>query len=120
MAAPTYFVFLGVLNGVGARAIPIETDERGLHPQALDAELARLDAAGELPRVKLIYIVSEYENPSGVSLATERRREVVALAKKWSRDHRLFVLDDAAYRELRYDGAARPSLWSFDESRDTH
>ena len=119
VAAPTYFVFLGVLNGVGARAIPIETDERGLNPEALDAELTRLDAAGELPRVKLIYIVSEFENPSGVSIATERRREVVALAKKWSRDHRLFVLDDAAYRELRYEGAARPSLWSFDEARDT-
>ena len=119
VAAPTYFVFLGVLNGVGARTIPIETDERGINPQALDAELARLAAAGELPRVKLIYIVSEYENPSGVSLATERRREVVALAQKWSRDHRLFVLDDAAYRELRYDGEQRPSLWSFDESRET-
>ena len=119
VAAPTYFVFLGVLNGVGARAIPIETDEHGIKTQALDAELARLAEAGELPRVKLIYIVSYYENPSGVSLSTERRREVVEIARKWSRDHRLFVLDDAAYRELRYDGEERPSVWSFDEARDT-
>ncbi len=119
VAAPTYFVFLGVLNGVGARTIPIETDEHGLNTQALDAELARLAAAGELPRVKLIYVVSYYENPSGVSLSTERRREVVEIARKWSRDHQLFVLDDAAYRELRYDGEERPSVWSFDEARDT-
>jgi 2-aminoadipate transaminase len=119
VAAPTYFVFLGVLNGVGARTIPIATDEHGINTQALDAELARLAAAGELPRVKLIYVVSYYENPSGVSLSTERRREVVAITRKWSRDHRLFVLDDAAYRELRYDGEERPSVWSFDEARDT-
>ena len=119
VAAPTYFVFLGVLNGVGARTIPIATDEHGINTQALDAELARLEAAGELPRVKLIYVVSYYENPSGVSLSTERRREVVEIARKWSRDHRLFVLDDAAYRELRYDGEERPSVWSFDEARDT-
>ncbi len=119
VAAPTYFVFLGVLNGVGARTIPIETDEHGINTQALDAELARLEAAGELPRVKLIYVVSYYENPSGVSLSTERRREVVEIARKWSHDHQLFVLDDAAYRELRYDGEERPSVWSFDEARDT-
>ena len=119
VAAPTYFVFLGVLNGVGARTIPIETDEHGINTQALDAELSRLAAAGELPRVKLIYVVSYYENPSGVSLSIERRREVVEIARKWSRDHQLFVLDDAAYRELRYDGEDRPSVWSFDEARDT-
>ena len=119
VAAPTYFVFLGVLNGVGARTIPIETDEHGINTQALDTELARLAEAGELPRVKLIYVVSYYENPSGVSLSIERRRQVVEIANKWSRDHRLFVLDDAAYRELRYDGEERPSVWSFDEARDT-
>lgn len=119
VAAPTYFVFLGVLNGVGARAIAIDTDEHGMKTDALEAELARLQAAGELPRVKLIYLVSYYENPSGVSLATERRREVVHIAKRWSQHQRLFVLEDAAYRELRYDGEDRPSAWSFDQERDT-
>jgi len=120
VAAPTYFVFLGVLSGIGARAIAIETDEHGLNPQALDTALARLDQAGERSRVKLIYVVSDYENPSGVSLATPRRCEIVAIARKWSRPaHPLFVLEDAAYRELRYDGADRPSVWSFDESRET-
>lgn len=119
VAAPTYFVFLGVLNGVGARTIAIETDEHGIKPEALDAELARLEAAGELPRVKLIYLVSYYENPSGVSLATSRRSEIVAIARRWSRYQRLFVLEDAAYRELRYDGEERPSIWGCDESRES-
>lgn len=117
VAAPTYFVFLGLLAGLGARAVPVATDEDGLCPDALEAELARLEAAGELERVKLIYVVSYYENPSGVSLSAERRPRIVETARRWSKTHRLLVLEDAAYRELHYDGPQLPSVWSFDEDR---
>ncbi|MCA9098446.1 MAG: PLP-dependent aminotransferase family protein, partial [Planctomycetaceae bacterium] len=72
---------------------------------------------GELSRVKLIYNVSYYDNPAGTCLATDRRRQLVELAQRYSRDHRILILEDAAYRELRYDGEAFPSIWSFDESR---
>ncbi|MGH7200013.1 MAG: PLP-dependent aminotransferase family protein, partial [Planctomycetaceae bacterium] len=119
VAAPTYFVFLGVLSGLGARAVPIETDEDGMRSDMLEAELARLDAIGELDRVKLIYLVSYYENPSGISLAAERRSEVVEIAQRWSESQRIYVLEDAAYRELRYDGPELPSVWSFDPERET-
>lgn len=119
VAAPTYFVFLGVLNGVGARIIAVDTDEHGMKADALQNELERLSATGELPRVKLIYLVSYYENPSGVSLRTERRREIVQIAQRWSKHRRLYVLEDAAYRELRYDGEERPSVWGCDETRET-
>jgi 2-aminoadipate transaminase len=119
VAAPTYFVFLGLLAGLGARAIPVHTDEDGICPDALEAELSRLQQAGELDRVKLIYLVSYYENPSGVSLSRARRPEVVEIARRWSKRHRLLILEDAAYRELRYDGPELPSVWSCDEPHDT-
>jgi len=119
VAAPTYFVFLGVLHGVGARVIPVATDEDGMQMDALESQLRQLEAAGDLPRVKLIYLVSFYENPSGVSLSAERRSEVVEIAREWSRDHRIFILEDAAYRELRYDGPDVPSVWSFDSTRES-
>ncbi len=119
VAAPTYFVFLSVLQGLGARTIPIPADENGMRMDLLEQELERLQAAGELPRVKLIYAVSYYENPSGISLSEERRRELVELAERWSKDQRIFVLEDAAYRELRYDGPDRRSVWSYDESKET-
>jgi 2-aminoadipate transaminase len=119
VAAPTYFVFLSVLQGLGARTIPIAADENGMRMDLLEQELERLQAAGELPRVKLIYAVSYYENPSGISLSEERRRELVEIAERWSKDQRIFVLEDAAYRELRYDGPDRRSVWSFDESKET-
>lgn len=119
VAAPTYFVFLGLLTGLGARAIRVETDDDGMRPDALDAELSRLSEAGELHRVKMIYVVSYFENPSGVSLAEERRGEIVEIAKRWSRQQRILVLEDAAYRELHYDGPERPSVWSFDGPRES-
>jgi 2-aminoadipate transaminase len=117
--APTYFAFLGAVNGLGARAISVATDDDGLSIDALEAEFQRLAGTGELPRVKLIYAVSDYENPTGVSLSAERREGLVELARRWSRDQRIFILEDAAYRELRYDGPELPSIWSFDETRDT-
>ena len=119
VAAPTYFAFLGVLNGLGARAVPVPADENGMCCQALEATLARIESAGELDRVKLIYVVSDYENPSGISLSPDRRREVVEIAQRWSKLHRLYVLEDAAYRELHYDGPKLPSVWSFDADKET-
>ena len=119
VAAPTYFVFLSVLSGLGARAIPVDADDQGMRVDLLEEQLARLAAAGELPRVKLIYVVSYYENPSGISLSEERRQRVVEIARRWSKDQRIFVLEDAAYRDLRYDGPVHPSVWSFDAERET-
>lgn len=117
VAGPTYFVFAGNLSGVGARTVTIPTDEHGMQPAALDHALEQIAEMRELHRVKLIYVVSYYDNPSGASVSTERRSQIVEIARKWSREHRLLILEDAAYRELRYDGPEYPSLWSLDESR---
>lgn len=117
VAAPTYFVFLGTLAGVGARIIPIRSDEHGMVMEDLDREIERLAGQGELPRVKLIYLVSDFENPSGVCLSADRRRQAVELARKWSQRQRILILEDAAYRELRYSGEPIPSIWSFDTDR---
>jgi len=119
VAAPTYFVFLSVLDGLGAKAVPIETDEHGIIPASLEHTLITLKAAGSLSRVKLLYLVSYYENPSGLSLVEQRRKAVMELVQHWTEKSRLFVLEDAAYRELRYDGPVLPSLWSYDPDRQT-
>ncbi len=117
VAAPTYFVFLGTLAGLGAEAVPVKTDANGMCMEALDEKLEELESAGKLDRVKMIYLVSYYENPSGISLSEERRIRAVQLAKKWSKSQRIHILEDAAYRELRYDGPQLPSVWSFDDEQ---
>jgi 2-aminoadipate transaminase len=112
--APSYFVFMGVVKNMGAVAVGVATDEHGMRMDALEAELARLAASGELSRVKAIYVVSYFDNPRSVSLAAERRGRVVELAQRYSRDHVLYVIEDAAYRELRYAGEDVPSIRSHD------
>ncbi len=118
VAGPTYFVFLGTLNAVGARTLAVETDEHGMRMDALEATLKQLEQSGDLHRVKLIYLVSWFENPSGLTLSLDRRRQVLDIAEAWSKHHRLLVLEDTAYRELQYEGETLPSVWSCDESRE--
>ncbi len=117
--APSYFVILGTLGNLGARTVGVEIDEHGLIPEAIEDALARLEAAGELGRVKLIYVCTYYDNPSGVTVPAERRAALVELARRWSRAGTIHVIEDAAYRELRYYGDDLPSLRSFDPEGDT-
>jgi 2-aminoadipate transaminase len=117
--APTYFVFLGVIQTRGARAIGIEIDEGGMKLDALEATLAEIEARGELDRVKLIYTVTEHANPSGISLAEDRRGPLVDLARRWSKSQRIFVLEDAAYRGLNYEGDEPSSVWRHDPEGET-
>jgi 2-aminoadipate transaminase len=119
VSAPTYFAYLGTLHGLGARVVPVPADDQGLNTALLEAQLNRIEQQGALHRVKLIYAVSFYENPTGVSLAQERRGALVELARRYSKHHRIFVLEDAAYRELHYDGPEYSSLFSQDPSRET-
>jgi 2-aminoadipate transaminase len=117
--SPTYFVFLSMLEARGARAVGVETDGGGLRLDALETSLADLEAQGQLDRVKLIYTVSEHANPTGISLAAERRGPLVELARRWSKRHRIFILEDAAYRGLNYAGREPPSVWWHDREGDT-
>ena len=112
--APSYFVYTGVLQSFGADVRTVELDEDGMRTDLLAELLAKLDADGELDRVKMLYVVSYYQNPSGISLSADRRRELVELVKRYSKRHRILILEDAAYRELRYDGPVLPSIQSFD------
>ncbi len=82
-AAPSYFVFLGMAAGLGVRTIGVEMDEDGIIPEAVEDQLARLERAGELPRVKAIYVVSYFDNPSSITLAKERRGPLVEVAQRW-------------------------------------
>ena len=117
--APTYFVYLDTLANLGIRAVGVETDDQGIIPEAIEEELSRRKAAGELGRVKAIYVTTYFDNPSGVTMPVKRRAALVELAKRWSRESKLYIIEDAAYRELRYHGDDIPSLRSFDPEGDT-
>jgi len=119
IADPSYYVMLSTVAGLGAHAVAVDADEEGMRIDSLEQTLESLDHDGQLERVKMIYVVSDFDNPRSVSLAVERRRRLVEIAAGFSDRQRLLVVEDAAYRELYYDGSRRPSVWGFDESGET-
>jgi len=117
--APSYFVYQGTLSSLGVRTLSVPMDEQGMNTDALEEVLTRLEKTGELDRLRLIYTCDYFQNPSGRTLSLSRRQHMLELARRFSRRQRIFILEDAAYRELRYDGVDIPSIKSFDTD-NTH
>ena len=118
-AAPTYLVFLGTLANLGVRSVGIETDEQGMIPESLDEYLAYCDRMDELSRVKAVYLVPYFDNPRGITMPAHRVQGIVEIAQRWSSEHRIHVIVDEAYRELRYRGTDEPGALSMDEEGAT-
>lgn len=116
--APSYFVYHGILGSLGIRTLTVPMDEQGMRIDLLESLLTRLEQAGDLPRVKLIYTVDYYQNPTGLTLSLERRQQMLSLARRFSKSQRIIILEDAAYRELRFAGTDIPSIKSFDRTNE--
>jgi 2-aminoadipate transaminase len=100
--SPTYLAALMALGRAEAAPVPIAMDEDGLRVDELEAQL--VDGL----RPKFVYTIPEYQNPTGRTLPLERREALVEACRK----HGVLILEDVAYRELSFDGASLPTLWS--------
>jgi 2-aminoadipate transaminase len=100
--APTYLGAIMAFAGYGARLVGIPMDEQGMLVDALEDRLA----AGLEP--KLVYVIPEYQNPSGRTLSLERRHALIEACRR----HGVLIFEDVAYRDLSFDGTSLPSLWS--------
>src|SRR5262245_24616534 len=116
--SPSYFVYHSVLAGNATRVLTVPMDDDGMITDELEKLLHKLDRAGELSRVKLIYTVDYFQNPTGLTLSAGRRKHLVELVRKYSNRQRILILEDAAYRELRYEGDELPSVKSFDPANE--
>ncbi|MGH7991962.1 MAG: PLP-dependent aminotransferase family protein [Limisphaerales bacterium] len=103
---PTYFVFLSILQSRGLRARGVRLKHDGLDLAHLETVLQRLQKSGELRRVKALYLISYFHNPTGVTTRFEKKYGIVKLLKKFERaaGHPIYPIEDAAYRELRFKG----------------
>jgi 2-aminoadipate transaminase len=116
--APSYFVYHSLLVSKGVRVLTVPMDDGGMNVDALEALLKRLTRSGEIARVKLIYTIDYYQNPTGLTLAEDRRPRLVELVRRFSTHQRILILEDAAYRELRYSGDDITSVKRFDEGNE--
>jgi len=70
-----------------------------------------LIGSGKKP--KFVYAIPDFQNPSGITMTLQQRKDVLAVAKK----HDLLIIEDSPYRELRFDGEEQPLIYSMDNER---
>jgi 2-aminoadipate transaminase len=109
---PTYFVYLGIVQSRGLRCRGIRMTDSGMDTQHLKQVLDEISRDGELSRVKCLYTVSYYQNPSSITTAFEKKKEMLDLLRTYERKagHPIYAMEDAAYRELRFTGIDVPSM----------
>jgi 2-aminoadipate transaminase len=101
---PTYPGALSLFCQPPSKFIGVPVGANGLDLAALEDVLRRR-------RPKLIYVVPTFHNPTGVTMDLAARRRLLELAAQY----RVPIVEDEIYRELRYDGAALPSLKALDQ-----
>jgi kynurenine/2-aminoadipate aminotransferase len=100
---PTYSGALAGLRPLGCHLIGVETDGDGLKPSALKECLANWPATRRRPKV--LYIIPTGQNPSGSTLARERREEIYEIASR----HNLLILEDDPYYHLQFPRSSNTS-----------
>jgi 2-aminoadipate transaminase len=101
--SPTYFVFLEAIKGLGVRAVGLPAlANGGPDLEATECLLRELSESGDLERVRAVYLVSYHSNPTSRSLASGEKRGLAEVLR--GAGLIVPVLEDAAYRELGYEG----------------
>jgi 2-aminoadipate transaminase len=106
---PTYAGALKAFSSYRPRVIHVQMDEAGIIPAAVREALE--EAHGQGMRVKFIYTIPNFQNPAGVTLAAERRRELLEIA----REYELIIIEDNPYGMLRFEGEAPPTLAALEQ-----
>ena len=109
-AAPTYFVYLYVLRDIGARAHGVPIDDQGMIPEALDEALRTIQRAGQLDRVRALYLVPYFDNPAATNMSVQRRQALIEVVQRWKAEAPMMMLVDNAYRDIRFEGEDVPSM----------
>ncbi|QBR02207.1 PLP-dependent aminotransferase family protein [Paraburkholderia pallida] len=102
--SPTYSSNIQAARVHGARVVPVQTDADGLDVAALERLLDGIRSEADRP--KLLYTVPTFGNPTGATLSLQRRLRLLELAVK----HRLVIVEDDPYGDLRFSGERIPSL----------
>jgi 2-aminoadipate transaminase len=105
---PSYVGALGSFTAYQANVVHVTMDDDGLVPEALREALAQAERAGQ--RVKFLYTIPNFHNPAGVTLAVNRRAEILEICRR----HGVLVVEDNPYGLLGFDGQIYPALRSTD------
>ncbi len=107
---PSYVGAIGIFRHYQAHIEHVYTDNEGISPEALQEAIDNMKAQGR--RIKFLYLVPNFANPSGVTLAAKRRPQIIEICK---REH-ILVLEDNPYGLLYFDKPVPDALRSLDDN----
>ncbi len=107
---PSYVGAIGIFRHYQAHIEHVYTDNEGISPEALQEAISKMKAQGR--RIKFLYLVPNFANPSGVTLAAKRRPQIIEICK---REH-ILVLEDNPYGLLYFDKPVPDALRSLDDN----
>ncbi len=102
--APTYVGTISALKASGIKMVGVEMDHYGMRMDVLREKLKKY------PNPKFIYVIPNFQNPSGITMSFERRKELLEIAN----ERGLTIIEDDPYGALRFAGARVPTLKSMD------
>ena len=114
-SSPSYLGALQSFCSYRAKIVGVpHSEDLGSYRSAYEKEILKALQAGE--RIKFLYMIPDFQNPSGESLSLEERQMLVELARKYD----FLIVEDSPYRELRYEGDHIPTMYSLDPDRVIH
>ena len=101
---PSFLGALGCFTGYGTQLIGVDMEGDGISVEGLKKALEENEG------VKLLYTIPNFQNPTGITMSTEKRKEVYRLCA----EHDVLIIEDNPYGELTFTGEKKPSLKSMD------
>ncbi len=111
-ACPTYLGALQAFQVAGADITGAESDEYGVIPEDLEKKLEWLRAQGK--QCKFVYLVPDFQNPTGTTIPETRRLKILEIVKKYD----TFILEDSPYRQVRFEGQSPRTFYELDDTRN--
>ena len=108
LAAPTYMGALRAFDPYQPEYLTVASDDDGLLPDSLEAALKRAP--------KLVYVIPNFDNPRGITMSLERRRNLIESADRYG----VLIFEDDPYGQLRFEGEPLPSLFELAPDRVVH
>lgn len=110
--------YLGALQSFRSYRADVRGVGYDSDPDRFEAAYVRTAAAAlnEGKRLKFIYSIPDFQNPSGETLPLEHRRRLVSVARRFG----MLIVEDSPYRELRYEGESVPTIYSIDQDITIH
>jgi len=106
---PTYVGAIGTFNSYRGKiiGIPFSPEDDGMD---MDALRTTVNKAGKGGKIKFIYVIPDFQNPSGICWSLQKREELLDIAYEFG----LLIIEDSPYREIRFMGDPVPSIYSMD------